>query len=386
MPATLAGVNRAAIVGFICLRVGSLVQLVVGLSSGSLTRAQEPWLSASAAGLVLVESLVVCVLMWRGGRASRPDLVLLDVTTLCLVYLIQVVYAHDAARAVTWEGWAFGVGVGFLIPIACLPRWTAVTLAGVAVVGTYWATTLPDAVAYNQAATVVANGSGLAVNLIAMRLLWLFLVRLGTRADTEAAAAQAAREELAARNQRIVHELHHQTGSLVTFLNELDPADLREDRGQLRELSDALWISANRARAELSGATRAQDGDGTLGAALRAVAGQCPGLHVTCTTYQVDDLHLAASTLAAIDRAVQTLLANVLQHSASREATIYASVQNGSYSVSITDSGAGFDPDATPVRVGLGEVAGRHLTAHGLATSIRSAPGQGTTVTITGAR
>lgn len=379
----MAGVHRVVILGFICLRAGSLAQLAIAFTSGSLSRAEVPWVSATSAVLLIVESVGVCVLMWRGGSATRPDLVAVDVITLCLLYGLQVIFASDTARAVTWEGWVFGVGVGFLIPIACLPSWRATTLTGFLVVAAYWVTVLPDALHYGQAATVLASGSGLVANIVGMRLIWTFLSRLGTRADVEADAARQARAQLALENQRIMHELHSQTGSLTAFLRDVDPSRLAGSPEELKALTDTLWVSATRARAELSGLLHDQDHDfESLGSTLQRVAHECGSVHVTCTTYQVDDLTLPADTLGAVGRGVATLLENVAHHSGAREATVYARLENGRFEVTVTDTGSGFDPTTTPWGLGLSKIAGEHLTHHQIDRTIRSAPGQGTTITL----
>lgn len=383
-PATLAGVNRLVVLGIVALRVGAVAQLVVAFASGSLAHAAVPWLSAAAAVLLVVESSVTCTLWWRGGRASRPGLVAVDIATLSLLYALQLVFASDASRAVTWEGWVVGIDVGFLVAVACLPTWRSTSLAGAFVVGGYWLTVLPDALARDQAATVLASGSGLVVDIVGMRLIWVLLSRLGARADDEAAAAQRARELLVSQNQRIVHELHSQTGNVVALLRDLEPARLDGSPREVELLAEALWSSATRARAALVGGPEGEEVSGTLGATLRDSARRCHTLQVTCTTYQVDALRLPDETLGAISRAVTTVLENVAHHSGTREATVYAGIDGDSFEVTVTDAGVGFDPASAHWGVGLATIAGSHLAEHQLHPSIRSAPGLGTTVTITG--
>jgi signal transduction histidine kinase len=92
----------------------------------------------------------------------------------------------------------------------------------------------------------------------------------------------------------------------------------------------------------------------------------------------------------AISYAVREALANVVRHAGTREAWVGVSLGRpdgeaaaDSLEVTVRDAGAGFDPAGVdPVRLGLRRSIVERITEWGGRASIRSAPGQGTVVSL----
>jgi signal transduction histidine kinase len=72
-------------------------------------------------------------------------------------------------------------------------------------------------------------------------------------------------------------------------------------------------------------------------------------------------------------------LQNIAKYAAASAATIRLEQSNGGLTFVVTDDGAGFDPAAVTRGTGLQGIADR-LAALGGTVEIRSAPGEGTTV------
>lgn len=384
LPATSSGLLVAGVGCFLGLRCVALVQLAVALASGSLQHSSRPLLSLAAATIFLAESAVVAVLLWRRRTPVAPDLALVDVTTVCLLYVAQIWHSPSGSRAVTWDGWVFGVTFSATFLIICLPRWRW-SLLGVAAISFSYALTVgPAAAAHEQTAVVLANSLGFTLNVIVSRLGWLYLLRLAQLADRAVVRANRTQKRVTVLNERISHLLHSQTGNAVAFLKQLDLAEMRDAPAELNELYETLWESTQRARGELAASKLTARGE-TLGDVLhQAAAGAHAQLHISCTTFSVDELALNPDVLGAVGMAVDTLLANVRTHSGTREAIIYGVRRGDNFEVSVTDHGVGFPLDCTQLGYGLGATAGEHLTNHGLSVHIITAVGEGTTVTLRG--
>ena len=384
LPATSDGVRRGVAAGFIALRAATLVQLAWALGNGSLAEASRPWLSGLAAAVFGVESVIVTVLLLRKPSPEQPTLATIDVATLCLLHVSQIWYSSPQTRAVTWDAWAFGVSTTSIILVVCLTRWRWTLLATGLVVAAYLGSVGPSALDRGQMTTVGANAFGYVSSVVVSRWGWQYLMRLAKRADDASTRADRAQRRLQTRQHQLAHELHEQTGGVLAFLEDLDLERLQADPDELARITERLSELALRARAVLDEERQSTAAD-TLGAVARLAArSQAGRLHVTCSTDSVDNLRLDAQALAALQRAVESLLSNVARHAAVREATVYARCDRKSFEVSVTDVGIGFDPQSVTRGFGLMHVAGNDLRHYGFSVHIQSAPGEGTCVTITG--
>jgi len=139
------------------------------------------------------------------------------------------------------------------------------------------------------------------------------------------------------------------------FIRELAPPALAEGlRGALLRLAEREWTSA--------------------------------GLQVRVEVPDILDLPMQVQT--ALLRIAQSTLANVVQHAAATRATIRVEASAAEVRLTVTDDGVGFDPAAlrTPATgsdsFGLRAIAER-VEQLGGELAIDSAPGRGTTVSVT---
>jgi PAS domain S-box-containing protein len=80
-------------------------------------------------------------------------------------------------------------------------------------------------------------------------------------------------------------------------------------------------------------------------------------------------------------RVAQESLRNVVKHSRAKSAGVELCAEDGELHLTVTDSGVGYDPDQVKERNGLGVISMRErLRSLGGRLSIRSTPGEGTTV------
>jgi signal transduction histidine kinase len=208
------------------------------------------------------------------------------------------------------------------------------------------------------------------------------MMRDGARqADQEAAKlaqqiaeqdAATAAEQAAQRAKSTVHD------DVLSVLRAIGGTDQRLPW-------NVLIAKAGQARQALAGQLRA--GSTTdLPSLLRHEASQLAqelAVHAELSLDQ--DLELPASHADAIRAAVAEALRNTARHAGVTSALITArSTAAGAVVVTVSDSGAGFDPARiAPERLGVRESILARLRAAGGTAEIVSAPGQGTTVILT---
>jgi signal transduction histidine kinase len=119
---------------------------------------------------------------------------------------------------------------------------------------------------------------------------------------------------------------------------------------------------------------------GGLAGSLRSyavLAGRTYGVTVAFAARDVPALGAQRET--ALYRIAQEALHNALRHSGASKVCVSLKVAQGRLVLEVTDRGRGFAPDAAPGGLGLASMRERAATAGGSLT-IRSAPGEGTTV------
>ncbi|MFC0315781.1 sensor histidine kinase [Gordonia phosphorivorans] len=203
--------------------------------------------------------------------------------------------------------------------------------------------------------------------------LWMRLLR-ALDAERAARIRDAEREEIASH----LHDSVLQTLALIQKQAGNPDTVARLARRQERELR--IWLFGDPAQQRESFAAAI--------AALAAEVESSYGTEIEAVT--VGDTSPAelrdetwARSASALVAATREALVNAAKHSGADKIDVYAEVLDDRVEVFVRDRGVGFDPDTVDGdRQGIsGSITGRMVRAGGT-TTIRSAPGQGTNVTL----
>jgi signal transduction histidine kinase len=112
-------------------------------------------------------------------------------------------------------------------------------------------------------------------------------------------------------------------------------------------------------------------------------AGGAAGQAAASAGAQTPAPQIPAAVAGALVHATREALANVATHAGTGEAWVSVTLAAGALRVTVRDTGAGFDPARVdPARLGLRRSITERLTDRGGRASVRSAPGQGTLVSL----
>ena len=227
-------------------------------------------------------------------------------------------------------------------------------------------------------------------------LLLAFAVAAATAVATaQSAERQRARARLAAaerERQRWAHELHDQTlQSLASFRVLIDTAlengEPARSEQTLRTLAGRIDEEIEQLRTLITELRPAALDEQGLQPAIEHLAQQVATAHGLAITTDVtldargEDSRrlLAPDTETAIYRVVQEALTNAVKHAGASHVRIGVRPRDGGVDVTITDDGAGFDPDAPREGFGISGMYERAELGNGT-LAIDSRPGAGTTV------
>ncbi|HEY3837280.1 MAG TPA: PAS domain S-box protein [Bryobacteraceae bacterium] len=196
----------------------------------------------------------------------------------------------------------------------------------------------------------------------------------------------AAQEE---ERRSIARELHDDLSQEIAALS-ISVSNMKrklpENSAELRDLVDSvhqrisrLADSVRNMARQLHPAVLEYSG---IAAALQALGSEFTevnGIHVTVTS-QGDLSGIPAPIGLCLYRVAQEALQNVAKHAHASEATVRIERANGTVRLTIRDVGQGFQPGAGR-GLGLVSMSERVRLVNG-SISIRSAPGQGTTITV----
>jgi ligand-binding sensor domain-containing protein/signal transduction histidine kinase len=214
--------------------------------------------------------------------------------------------------------------------------------------------------------------------------------RRKTRARIQAMEQDAAveRERL-----RIAKDMHDDLGARLTKVSILlgmsdratgDPARMRS---HLREITIAT-VDAERAMDEIVWAVdpKYDSLKGLLSYVSAYAQEYLEPADVRCRVDipdSIPDRELTAEERHAMFSVVKESLTNILKYAGASEVHIQAEIRDGGFSLTVMDDGKGFDPaGVAEFRNGLKNMAARMIQIGGTC-AIHSAPGAGTTVTIT---
>ncbi|MGO8960427.1 MAG: sensor histidine kinase [Streptosporangiaceae bacterium] len=204
---------------------------------------------------------------------------------------------------------------------------------------------------------------------------WWLRIAKDSVDERQARIRAEERAEMATR----VHDSVLQTLALIQR-RSADPHQVVQlARAQERELR--AWLFDGRAPGSMDGQAA------TVADAVRLIQQDVEAQHgmavdaVTVGDCELDD------DLTALLAAAREATVNAAKWSGAEVVSLFAEVEPDTVSLFVRDRGRGFDPDAVPAdRKGLAESVHARVARRGGVVSVRSAPGEGTEVTLTMAR
>jgi signal transduction histidine kinase len=180
------------------------------------------------------------------------------------------------------------------------------------------------------------------------------------------------RADMAAR----VHDSVLQTLAMIQRRADQPQQVIQLARAQERELRS--WLFDGRAPGSVG------DEDMTLAAGVRLIQQEVEAQHgVTVEAVTVGDCELD-DDLAALLAAAREATVNAVRWSGADVVSLFAEVEPAEVSLYVRDRGRGFDPAAVPGdRKGLAESIHARMARRGGSANVRTAPGQGTEVSLT---
>ncbi|MFS8203573.1 sensor histidine kinase [Streptomyces sp. CWNU-52B] len=250
----------------------------------------------------------------------------------------------------------------------------------------------PDdhAVFFNSVFAVVTLVFSAAVGSWIIRVVEQSQERAVLIAELDASRHELSRLSAAhgalAERERLSREIHDTLAQGFTSLlmltqvveAELDRADVAEARRHLALMDGTARQNLAEARALVAGGTPADLDGASLPDALRRLAAR----HDAAVTVSGPARALPAGSEVVVLRACQEALSNAGKHAGSSAAVGVALTYAGeSLTVCVRDDGCGFDPSVPSGGYGLAGLRARAAEVGGTAV-VRSAPGDGTTVTV----
>jgi hypothetical protein len=331
------------------------------------------WLTVALAGLAAWTACYVYTALTRGLTAG-----LIAIDTLVAIGLCLATDRLVAAAAVPGlSSWVSNVASLTVIcgqfagtPLLSVP-------AGLAVAGSF--------VAGSTLAGAPDHGGAGATGLVLQVLITAGIIAIGTYTARTASAAftryhESVRVAQVRQAERSAerHQLRNLHNGPLTTLTMAGLGDLgsRAVTVRRRAAGDvaALWQAAG-------SATPADQQPVPLDERLRRVArGYGPPLRIAVTTCPC---LVPAPVADGFAEGVGEALENVVRHAGVPEATLALGERDGHVTVTVTDTGQGFDAGAVPsYRFGLRHGVGGLLAEAGGRSLVRSVPGEGTQVTL----
>jgi signal transduction histidine kinase len=200
---------------------------------------------------------------------------------------------------------------------------------------------------------------------------WLRIAR-DLVVERQARVRAEERADIAAR----VHDSVLQTLALIQRRADQPQQVIALARAQERELRS--WLFDGRPPGSIDGQAM------TLAGGIRLIQQEVEAQHgVAVEAVTVGDCALD-DDLAALLAAAREATVNAVKWSGAPVVSLFAEVEPEEVSVFVRDRGKGFDPAAVPAdRKGLAESVRARMTRRGGVANVRSAPGEGTEVSLT---
>jgi len=370
--AGIRGANAAQVVAAL---IAALYVVGVVVAVGA---SQGPWTSVVA---VAVGSTVVCVLVLlvaAAGRLFWVAVVALALSGRLFATMLGVLDEPAGHAARSMVGWrlldVLAVGTVLLVPSRRLAYASGVLLAVGTVVAL--AAGVPVSDDFDPVASLLTLAFCLALRPFAHRVLRRRDAEIRRAAAAEAARA-AERERLASvvRTQSVLHDTVLSTLAVLALGGEgTDPEEVRA----LCARDAAMLVDGTLdARPRCAAEARPRD--------VHDVLARLAHKHSIDLSVHGEEPPLSVPTkvLDELADALDQVLRNVRAHSGVMSATATLQQSEDGFSVTVVDTGRGFDPDAVPVeRLGLRRSVSGRIALLGGSVKVWSAPGAGTAVNI----
>jgi signal transduction histidine kinase/phage shock protein PspC (stress-responsive transcriptional regulator) len=329
-----AGADRRGI----ALAAGSASLLIVLLITANIIGAG--WFGS--VGWLLVIDLVCLVLIWRNGDEQEQT---------AIRRLVEPLFAL--------EGSPRRRATALRVVIAAV-----LLIAGVAILGSA-----------HESLKMLRPLGGLALVIAAIAVIlgpwWLGIAR-NLVEERQARIRAEERADMASR----VHDSVLQTLAMIQRRADQPQQVIQLARAQERELR--AWLFDGQAPGSLGGE------ETTLAAGVRLIQQEVEAQHgMTVEAVTVSDCDLDEN-LGALLAAAREATVNAAKWSGAEVVSLFAEVEPEAVSLFVRDRGRGFDPAAVPGdRKGLAESVHARMSRRGGTATVRSAPGQGTEVSLT---
>jgi len=320
-------------------------------------------LAAGAASLLIV-LLILAELIGAAWFGSVGWLLVIDLACLVLIWRNGDAHEQVAIRRL----------VEPLFPLDGTPRRRATVLRA-AVAAVLLIAGVVILASAHENIKMLRPLAGLALVIAAIAVIlgpwWLGIAR--NLVDERQARIRAEeRADMASR----VHDSVLQTLAMIQRRADQPQQVIQLARAQERELR--AWLFDGQAPGSLGGE------ETTLAAGVRLIQQEVEAQHgMTVEAVTVGDCDLDEN-LGALLAAAREATVNAAKWSGAEVVSLFAEVEPEAVSLFVRDRGRGFDPAAVPGdRKGLAESVHARMSRRGGTATVRSAPGQGTEVSLT---
>lgn len=357
------------------IRLIVVVQIVIGATGGfQVTHHRLGYALLTAAAVTVSVTVISQCLTTRRvspGRWHLADVTVGFVAPPALALLVPAEFYVG-----TWEVWAMAMAINTSAVAATWMR--PLPAFGHALCSALWVGGFSIAAAPDVWRTTATNAITIPGYAVVVAVLAFYIRRLAAEADTSRVEAIAATRALElARYQRTVHD----ATSILRMLSDDDTPDAVLPGLKLQAEREAM-----RLRNYLDPVSLQPEAYSclTVGSMLSEALEGFDDLPLETAVELGAEAPLDPGVWAAARGAVTTILHNVRIHARAHQVVVHADALDDQWEVVISDDGVGFDQSSQRLGFGMNDQVDRALAEAGASAHVVSAPGEGTSITLTG--